>query len=270
MPEPATSQVEAASLSPLPPAARTGTGGDEPTLVHPGGLGPLAAPTGPAGEGGVRSRPQHRSRPQQGHRALVAAVVVVALLAAGGGAYYLLALSRHPVPVPRGRGPRRTASPTASSSTTVVATTAAPSTTLPPGSVNVGAVATDPEAPAVAAVLDRYFTAIDTRNWDAAFATFTSSLQSSLGSPAALSAADTTSTDSRVRVLSVTRNADGSIDVGVDFRSHQAAGYGPVAGQTCTDWTLDYRLVPAGAGLAIDHVSPVGAGHNACLPASTG
>lgn len=262
MPESPATQVEAPSHPPPPPAARIGIGGDEPTLVHPGGFGPPAAPTGIGGKGRGRSAPQSR------HRALVAAVVVVALLAAGGGAY-LLVSSRHPVPVARGRGPRTTTSSPASSSIAVVTTTAAPSTTLPPGSVNVEAVAKDPEAAAVATVLDRYFRAIDTRNWNAAFATFTSSLQSSLGSPTALSAADTTSTDSRIRVLSVTRNASGAIDVGVDFRSHQAPGYGPVPGQTCTDWTLSYRLVPTGAGLGIAHVSPVGAGHHACPPAST-
>jgi hypothetical protein len=246
------------------PVSTTSTEGplDQRSARHLGGLGSVAKPPGP---GQRRSGPQHRS-PQRGHAILVGAVVGAALLAAGGGAYYGLVLARHPAPALPVHAPHTTAATTSApgTPTSTVSTTSTPSTTLPPGSVDIGAISKDPEASVIAGVLDRYFRSIDDKNWNEAYATFSPSLQRSFGSPAPLASADATTTDSRIKVLSAAHNTDGSLDVGVDFRSHQAAAYGPVPGQTCTDWTLSYRLVPTGAGLAIDHVSSVGSGRGAC------
>ncbi|MHB1535709.1 MAG: hypothetical protein ACYC1D_14105 [Acidimicrobiales bacterium] len=177
-------------------------------------------------------------------------------LTRSGGPVQLGALP--PLTTPATTPAPATTTPTTSPSTTTTIPT------LPPGGVDVTAISANADASAIAALFTQYFGGIDSQNWAEAYAALGPSLQSSLGSPAALSSADATSRDSRVTVLSVTSNADGSLDANVDFRSHQAAADGPVPGQTCTDWTLRYRLVPAGSGFVIDHVSSVGAGHSAC------
>jgi hypothetical protein len=69
-------------------------------------------------------------------------------------------------------------------------------------------------------------------------------------------------------VTDVTSQSDGSVVANVSFTSNQAPSSGPNPGETCTHWTLSYRLVPAPAGNSlsylIDGASPIGPGHVAC------
>jgi len=76
---------------------------------------------------------------------------------------------------------------------------------------------------------------------------------------------------SAVRIVSavgaVSALGSGPVTVDVTFTSHQPGSQGPVRGQTCTRWALQYTLVPdaAGTGYLIDSARPsAGSGHTAC------
>ena len=71
---------------------------------------------------------------------------------------------------------------------------------------------------------------------------------------------------------SIQHDANGDISADVSFQSHQAGQYGVNPGETCTNWTIDYHLVPAAGATAgsvslsyqINRVTTVGAGHSSC------
>jgi hypothetical protein len=71
-----------------------------------------------------------------------------------------------------------------------------------------------------------------------------------------------------VDLQSVRHDPNGDVDVTVTFRSHQAPQNGPDPGETCTNWSLDYRLTPASTSSSLPYlikkVKKVGPGHVAC------
>jgi hypothetical protein len=112
---------------------------------------------------------------------------------------------------------------------------------------------------------------IDNRNYKQAWDTYTASLQAAvLFQP--FSSELQTSQDSQVAVQSIQHDGNGNIEADVAFQSHQAGQYGANQGETCTNWSLDYHMVPAAnatfgpASLSylIDKVTPIGAGHASC------
>jgi len=133
--------------------------------------------------------------------------------------------------------------------------------------IDTSAVSTDPDATAAATTLAGYFGGIDARRYTQAWDTFSPALQ---GAFPFQRWADglSTSQDSQVVVQGIQHNADGSIDADVSFQSHQAGQYGPNPGETCTNWSLDYQLVPAAdAGslsYLINKVTEIGSGHTSC------
>jgi hypothetical protein len=148
--------------------------------------------------------------------------------------------------------------------------------------IGIGAVSTDPEAGNVAAIMAAYFAGIDTRDYLRAWDTFTPSLQASIQFQP-WSSALSTSYDSQVVVQGIQPDPAGGLDATVVFQSHQAPQYGPNPGETCTNWSLDYQLVPSGAQQAaaasssaaapsgsapprylINAAAEVGAGHAPC------
>jgi eukaryotic-like serine/threonine-protein kinase len=172
------------------------------------------------------------------------------------------------------------AAPTSSSSPSAVASPAPPSAAKPPPTqvniqgvtIGISAVNTDPAAMDVAATLAAYFGGIDARNYQQAWDTYTSALQAAV-SFQRFSSELSTSQDTQIVVQGIRHDPDGDLDVQVGFQSHQAGQYGPDPGQTCTNWSLDYQLVPsAGArpsavaspSYLINRVTDVGAGHTSC------
>jgi len=148
--------------------------------------------------------------------------------------------------------------------------------------IGVGAVNTDPEAGNVAATMAAYFTGIDTRDYLRAWDTFTPAVQASIPFQP-WSSALSTSYDGQVVVQGIQPDPAGGLDATVVFQSHQAPQYGPDPGQTCTNWSLDYQLVPSGTQPAsaasssaapppgsapprylINAATEVGAGHAPC------
>jgi hypothetical protein len=137
--------------------------------------------------------------------------------------------------------------------------------------INVGAVNTDPDATAVATTLGAYFGGIDARNYRQAWDTYSAALQAATPLQP-LAKALSTSQDSLIVVQSIQHDGNGNVDADVSFQSHQAGQYGPNPGETCTQWSLDYHLVPAANAAAspvplsylINQVTENGPGHTSC------
>ena len=259
---------------------------DGPTLTRiPAVADPLAsqAPPGPVPppqQGpppGIGPQPHGRGRPSY----LIPLIVAVTVLLVGGGSIGAVALVRHstahyPKRVTAAPTPTGSASPVSSGPDSVPPSSSAPPS--PPGQVTIGgmtigisAVNTDSDATAVAATLAAYFGGIDSQNYRGAWDTFTSDEQAAAPYDAFASNESTTQ-DSQVTVQSIQHDSGGNLEADVSFQSQQAGQYGPNPGETCTDWTLDYRLVPAtgvtsgavSVSYLIDKVTFIGPGHTAC------
>jgi eukaryotic-like serine/threonine-protein kinase len=134
--------------------------------------------------------------------------------------------------------------------------------------IRISAVNTDPDATGVAATFAAYFGGIDARNYMQAWDTYTPALQAAIPFQPWSSGLGTTH-DGQVVVQSIQHNPNGDTTARVTFQSHQAGQYGPNPGETCTNWSLDYQLVPSAAGSSslsylINEVATVGAGHASC------
>jgi hypothetical protein len=133
--------------------------------------------------------------------------------------------------------------------------------------VGISAVSNDPNAEDVARTMGMYFGGIDSKNYSQAWATFAPALQAAIPYQPWSSSLRTTR-DSHVDLHRIRHDRNGDVDVTVSFRSHQAARNGPDPGETCTNWSLDYRLTPASTSPSLPYlirkVKKVGPGHVAC------
>lgn len=167
-----------------------------------------------------------------------------------------------------------TAAASTTPSTGVVATTTAttqtspstpPPTVVPVGQADVSAVAADPDAAAVGETLSAYFNGVNDRDFDS-YAVFSPELRGRIGYEQWADGLATTA-DSAVAVVGIERPGDGTLLAQTTFTSEQAPDQGPAPGETCTNWTLTYLLVPSVDGptpYQIDDVDDVGPGHTAC------
>jgi hypothetical protein len=110
-------------------------------------------------------------------------------------------------------------------------------------------VAGDPRAPAVASMLNGYFTAVNNRDFPSALSLYDPAGVVNPTNPAqanAFARALSTTTDSQVRLLGITTDTSGrgAVQAAVTLRSRQDPGFGPRpnTNETCTDWTLTYTL----------------------------
>jgi hypothetical protein len=195
--------------------------------------------------------------------------VIVAVLAAGGGAFAVVSStgSGHPAAAAAARrtsgapshvaATTAPATPSASAAPSAIATatptpspTLSPSPTQSPGAVTVAAgAAANPAAPQVTALLDRYFNAINTRN----YAEYSSVLDAQMraDNPAASFAAGyATTTDSAETLTSISSSGSGDLAATVSFTSHQSPA-DSVDQSPCNDWLLTLYLVPQGNGYVI-------------------
>lgn len=232
---------------------------------------------------GLTDRPSGRERPAWENtggphrKRWLIAIAAVLLVAAGGTAAALVLL--HPshdqaAATAGSTQPTSNAQPSQSpSANPTPSPSPAPSPSSAPSHVTVdgvrvgiSAVNTHANAIAVAQTLGTYFGGINSQNYTQAYNTFTPSLQASIPYQN-WSSGLTTTKDTSVVVQSIRHHPNGNVNVTVSFRSHQAPQYGPVAGDTCDNWLLDYRLVPSGSAsppYLITKVKLVGAGYQAC------
>jgi hypothetical protein len=256
----------------------------DPARVQPGlpgsGAGRLPPGQAPPGAGPPRRGPSPRTARRPAY--LLPLTVVLAVLVAGGGYAATMLVIRQFHGQPAAQDKVAEISPT--SAPPVSASQSPPPSQAPPPSqsplppptqvtldgmtISIAAVNTDPNATAVAATLASYFGGIDARNYRQAWDTYSSELQGSIPFQP-FAQALSTSQDNQVAVYSIQDDAGGHIDADVSFHSHQAGQYGPTQGETCTDWSLDYHLVPAAntAGslsYLINKVTDIGPGHVSC------
>ncbi|WP_433608083.1 hypothetical protein ACQP2P_34505 [Dactylosporangium sp. CA-139114] len=161
-------------------------------------------------------------------------------------------------------GPTGTANPIVPTATgtagptTAAPTTAAPTTAGPTLPASVGAVRLDPsldpaQAPAVAAVFDKYFAAVNARDASAALAVMDPGGSIKQGDASAVQRFTdgiSTSTDDDILLLSLGSDPTGKgiLQAHVTFRSRQQAGKGPKGreSETCTRWDVTYSITQPG------------------------
>jgi hypothetical protein len=208
----------------------------------------------------------------------VAALVVV-VLAAGGGAYALISSgpSGHPAAGPSARPSSGAVSQAAvaAASTTAIASTAAsvaptqtptpspsPTPTATPspsptasGTVAVAAsVAANPAAPQVTALLNRYFNAINTRNY-AEYSSVLNAQMQAENPPASFASGYATTKDTAETVTAISSTGGGDLTVTVSFTSQQSPA-DSIDDSPCNNWLLNLYLVPQGNGYVISPHPP--------------
>jgi hypothetical protein len=115
------------------------------------------------------------------------------------------------------------------------------------GLVGIDPSVTDPRAPGVAAVLDTYFNGINDKDYDAVAGVLDPEGVIDPGNPShmdALAEGTRSTHDSDIVLNSLTGARADRLKAGVDFRSEQASGDGPLRApeETCTRWSLVYTI----------------------------
>jgi len=217
--------------------------------------------------------PSHRSR-----TGLVLGVIVAAVLVLGVGGVAVALSIGHRSP----SQPSATSAPTSqtaagdpnqdNSEAPSAPTSPSPTATVPTGlgpslvPVDISAVSYDSDASQVAATFETYFGGIDNQNWDLAYSAYSPQYQSR-NTESSFESADGSSSDADAAITSITPGPFGSTIADVSFTSSQAPDAGPVPGESCTDWTLAYTLVPGNSGdltYLINSAAPNGAGNVGC------
>jgi D-alanyl-D-alanine carboxypeptidase/D-alanyl-D-alanine-endopeptidase (penicillin-binding protein 4) len=219
----------------------------------PGQRAPAYPPPQPPPPYGAQRAPLSGGQPSSGgRRAAFIIVVVLVMLAAGGGAYALVSRSnQHDTaqpPAPTGAASSASAQASASATpSTSPSVSASASASASAGVVSLGpGIASNPAEPAVEKTLTDYFQGINTHN----YAEYSSSLdaqQLALQPESEFKSGYSSTSDSGMKLISLTGDGDGGQQATVTFTSHQAAGTG-VDGSSCNDWTLNFYLVKSGAG----------------------
>jgi hypothetical protein len=102
----------------------------------------------------------------------------------------------------------------------------------------------DPTARQAAATLSAFFTAITDRRFRDAFALYTRSARTRLGSYSAWSSGYATTSYEQISLSAIDTRAQGVVTAHVTFTSHQAPRNAPDGSSECLVWDIAYRLVP--------------------------
>lgn len=106
-------------------------------------------------------------------------------------------------------------------------------------------------AGAVAALMERYASAINAGDWESAWALYSPTLQGRIGDYGAWVEGLWTSYWREIYVVDVHELADGSFDADVVFQTEQRSDLGP-DGQECSNWAMTYTIRPDGDSFRID------------------
>jgi hypothetical protein len=186
---------------------------------------------------------------------IIAGVLIV--LAAGGGAYALVARSSghataQPPSHPSVTAGASTASPTAQATTSPTASpTTSPSASATPspsptqtGTVRVvAAVASSPEEPQVDAYLNRYFSSINTHNYNE-YNSLLDAQEQQADSQSSFNSGFATTKDSN-EMLTGIQDTGGNVTATVSFTSRQNTA-DSVDGSACNNWQISLILAPQG------------------------
>jgi hypothetical protein len=211
--------------------------------------GPASPPDIPGfGRGSAPARAPSRitSRP------VALAVIAIALAAGGAGTAVWLSGSHGPA------YPDGTAAASSSQARLKSPTAASPGLTSQPAAANSGhgavtvtaAAVQDPDASAVAAFLDRYFTAINSHDYQAYASLLSPPLQQDL-TPASFNSGYRGTADSAETLVRISAAADGDTAAAVTFTSHQDPDVANRE-EACTSWRISLFLAQDGSGYLID------------------
>lgn len=221
-----------------------------------------ARPAGtPAPAASRQPPPSFRAVPRPRRRPVWIAVIGGVALAGGTGAAVFanttgdpsrpptVAVATGAVPQPMGTAGNEPTDAPLTSSPPVTASSAPPlSTTV--GVVDYSPVASDADAPAVATVLDTYFSGINDKDFARATSVFDPAgaiNPNNSQQVAKLAHDDQTSTIGNVVIngLGPDPSGQGTLVARTAFRSTQSAGFGPHRdpNETCTQWTVTYTFV---------------------------
>jgi hypothetical protein len=247
-------------LAPVPPPYAP-----PPYAPPPQGPPPMApmqgAPQGPPVQGPpAEAWSRQAERGGRGRMPFVIGAAVVVLLAAGGGAYALVSSghgknSAQPPAQPSVKAKATqaalaTPTPAASAATSpTLSPTPSPRPTTSPGAVAVPAsLSANPDTTRVTSLLNRYFAAINTRNYTQYSALLDSQMQAG-NSASSFDSGYATTKDSAEKLVSLSGSGGGEAAT-VSFTSHQSAT-DSVNDSSCTSWTITLYLAPQGDGYVI-------------------
>jgi hypothetical protein len=125
------------------------------------------------------------------------------------------------------------------------------------------AAQSEPEEQDVADLLDRYFTAINTRDYSGYTDTQAADIRADMDE-AQFQDGYASTTDSGATLVDIVDTPGGGRGAQLTFTSNQDAADGP-DGQICTDWTLTYALVTEGGSWKLDGLADgTDHSHTAC------
>jgi hypothetical protein len=250
-----------------PASYAQGSPGQGPAGQGSYGQAPYQPP--PHVPGTIGTPPLRRSQ-----TAILTIALVVVLLAVGGGAYALVSrFTGHKTSAPPSGNPTLSAPATPAAGATTLAprsATASPSQSAtaspkvsPSAQVSVAAgVAASAAQPAVAAFLNKYFTAINAHDY-AAYSSLLDAKEQSVNTPASFEAGYGTTTDSAEALTAIGGTSGGGEAATVSFTSHQSPADSPTK-TSCTSWTITLYLQPNGGSYLI---GPAPAGYHASYQA---
>ena len=229
----------------IPPAA-------VPFSPVPPGQGPYSGPV-PPNQPGSGSRPPSR----RGGSGLLIALVVVLVLAVGGGAFALVsALTKNKTAAPPGQPTSGASSPAASATASASASASASPTVSPTGGTSTVALspsaAANPSAPQVQALVERYFSAINSHDYAAYNSIHDAKSQMAQST---FDSGYATTTDSAEELTTISDAGGGELAAAITFVSHQDPAKS-INNSSCTKWTIMLYLLPQGSSYLITSTPP--------------
>jgi hypothetical protein len=219
--------------------------GTSPIQSVSSGSSPLVSGPDVSGGSGTPAPEMGADSGKKSRLPLVLAAIVVALALVVGVIVGVVASKKPQVAVPTGV----TGVSPSPTGTAVDTTPTVPPTTPTPPTLPAGLTAVDTSAlPAggitdqVALTFETYFGGINSQNWNQMYSAYSPAFQQN-NTQSGLVSGLQTSTDQPAALASITPQGDGSIIATVNFTSHQSAADGPNPGDTCDNWSIDYRLV---------------------------
>lgn len=219
---------------------------------------------------------------RRGQTITLIAVIIVVLLAVGGGAYALVAHftghktnaspSSHPtISAPAKPTASANSTPTASVSATATASptaspsgspsgspTASPSNSAAAGLIVSPAASANPAEPGVAALVTKYFTAINAHDYTA-YNNLLNPQEQAADTPSSFQSGFSTTKDMNEKLTGIADTGGGGEAATLSFTSHQSAAHS-ATGTACTSWTITLYLQPNGSSYLI---GPAPAGYHA-------
>jgi len=241
---------------PTRPSAAVPPADIPPTAVPfspvPPGQGPYSGPVPPNQQG---FGPQPPSR--RGGSGLLIAMVIVLVFLVGGGAFALVsALTKNKTAAPSGQPTSGASSPAASATGSASASASASPTTSPTGSTSTVAVspsaAANQSAPQVQALVERYFSAINSHDYAAYNGIHDAKSQMAQST---FDSGYATTTDSAEELTAISDAGGGELAATLSFVSHQDPAKS-INNSSCTKWTIMLYLLPQGNRYLITSTPP--------------